>query len=300
MLKTLFVLLFSTFLIIVASCSNDMVEKTADPSEGIEEEVTSENQTEDNVKDNQHQKDVEKESSKEDKKADDESTSDIVTNEKQSEISPQYRINEKNWQVEPIQGANEKVVLLTIDDAPDKYGLQMAEKLKELGVNAIFFVNGHFIDTTEEREILKKIYELGFPIGNHTWNHSNLKKLSEQDQHKEISSLSDEIENITGERPEFFRAPFGANTDYARKLVIEEGMILMNWSYGYDFVKDYMTKEKIADIMINTPLLKNGSNLLMHDREWTFLALEEIVAGLKEKGYEFVDPHLIETHPASK
>ncbi|MFZ3588109.1 polysaccharide deacetylase family protein [Bacillus sp. DJP31] len=212
---------------------------------------------------------------------------------------PMYKINDAHWGVEPLENANDKVVLLTIDDAPDQYGLQMAEVLKEQGVKAIFFVNGHFIDSAEEKAILKQIYDLGFSIGNHTWNHKNLKNLSEEEQFQEIVKLSDEIEAITGARPSFFRAPFGANTDYARKLVKTEGMVLMNWTYGYDFMKDYMTKDSIADIMVNTPLLTNGANLLIHDREWTFLALPEIVNGLKEKEYEFVDPKTIETGASS-
>ncbi len=208
--------------------------------------------------------------------------------------SPLYKINERS-EVVSLNNANEKVVLLTIDDAPDKYGLQMAEILKVHGINAIFFVNGHFIDSAEEKVILKKIFDLGFEIGNHTWNHNNLKKLTEEEQYKEIIDLSNEIEVITGKRPIFFRAPFGSNTDYAKKLAEKEGMVQMNWTYGYDFMKDYMTKESIADIMVNTPLLSNGANLLMHDREWTFQALPDIIKGLKEKGFDFVDPSTIET-----
>ena len=213
----------------------------------------------------------------------------------QEEQKPKYKLNVNNWDIEPIGDANEKVVLLTIDDAPDKYGLEMAKTLHELDAKAIFFVNGHFIDTPEEKAVLKEIYDMGFPIGNHTWNHHNLKKLSKEQQRKEIVSLNDEIEAITGERPKFFRAPFGVNTDYSKEVVKEEKMLLMNWSFGYDWNKEYMSKEAIADIMVNTPLLHSGSNLLMHDREWTNAALEDIVIGLREKGYKMVNPHLIKT-----
>ena len=55
---------------------------------------------------------------------------------------PQYKINEHNWSIEPINQANSKVVLLTIDDAPDKNALEMARILKKLSAPAIFFVNG--------------------------------------------------------------------------------------------------------------------------------------------------------------
>ena len=206
---------------------------------------------------------------------------------------PLYALNPKTYSIEPIKDADPQIVLLTIDDAPDKRALDMAKTLKELNVPAIFFVNGHFITTDEKKETLKEIHDMGFMIGNHTKTHANLKSLTEEEQQDEILSVNEIVEEVTGEKPKFFRAPFGSNTDYSRNLAEQEGMLLMNWSYGYDFVKEYMTKESITDIMINTELLRNGSNLLMHDREWTADALEDIVNGLRGKGYEFVDPKLI-------
>ncbi|MFS0574398.1 polysaccharide deacetylase family protein [Sporosarcina sp. 179-K 3D1 HS] len=203
---------------------------------------------------------------------------------------PLYGMNPNTFSLEPIVDADPQVVLLTIDDAPDKRALDMAKTLKGLNAPAIFFVNGHFIDTEEKRAVLKEIHDLGFVIGNHTQTHANLKKLSEEEQRQEILSVSDTVEEIVGERPKFFRAPFGANTEFSKKIAEEDGMLVMNWSYGYDFEKEYMTREKIAHIMVNTELLRNGSNLLMHDREWTADALEEIVLGLREKGYTLVDP----------
>ncbi|UXH45566.1 polysaccharide deacetylase family protein [Rossellomorea vietnamensis] len=210
-------------------------------------------------------------------------------------LTKDYKINEANWSIEPVDKANPKVVLLTIDDAPDQHALQMAEDLKELKAPAIFFVNGHFLDTPEEKETLKKIHDLGFMIGNHTYSHSSLKDLSPEEQKEEIVSVSDLVESITGERPQFFRAPFGQNTDYSRKLAAEEKMSLMNWTYGYDWEKQYQTKAAITDIMINSPYLNDGANLLMHDRTWTSEALKDIVNGLRSKGYETLDPHRIKT-----
>ncbi|MBM7837503.1 peptidoglycan/xylan/chitin deacetylase (PgdA/CDA1 family) [Alkalihalobacillus xiaoxiensis] len=203
-----------------------------------------------------------------------------------------YEINPNLWTVQPIEGsgADDEVVLLTIDDAPDKYGVDMAATLKEVDAPAIFFVNGHFINTEEKEEQLLEIYEMGFEIGNHTMGHPNLSEISEEQQRAEIVDLNDKIEEITGERPRFFRAPFGVNTDYVREVVAEEEMTLMNWTYGYDWDSNYMTKEAIADIMVNAPELGKGGNLLMHDREHTSAALEDIVNGLRDKGYDFVDP----------
>lgn len=219
---------------------------------------------------------------------------DEVENSVEEIQEPLYELNRATWGFEPIEDANPKVVLLTFDDAPDKHALDMAKTLKELEVPAIFFVNGHFIDTDEEKEMLKEIHELGFAIGNHTKTHANLQQISEAEQDEEILFVSDTVEEVIGERPEFFRAPFGQNTDYSKALVEEEGMLLMNWSFGYDWEKQYMDADSLANIMVNTELLRDGVNLLMHDREWTAEALPKIVEGLRAKGYDFIDPATIQ------
>ncbi|MFC5712341.1 polysaccharide deacetylase family protein [Thalassorhabdus alkalitolerans] len=205
-----------------------------------------------------------------------------------------YTVNQNDWSLEPVNDADEQVVLLTIDDAPDNHGVEMAEILYELDAPAIFFVNGHFLQSEEGEEQLEAIYDMGFAIGNHTMNHQKLDDVSEEEQTEEIVELNDLIEDIIGERPEYFRAPHGVNTDHAREVVEEENMILMNWTYGYDWEADYTEPEPLAEIMVETELLRDGANLLMHDREWTMEALEDIVLGLEEKGYGFVHPDQIE------
>lgn len=243
---------------------------------------------------------VEEQEPGEDKPEDGGGEDDNPSSSNEDSQEPQYIVNESNWTIEsidPLSSAiNPNVVLLTIDDAPDRYALEMATILKELNVKAIFFVNGHFLETEQERNTLKEIYDMGFPIGNHTMTHKSLRQLTEDEQYEEIVSLSDRVEEITGERPRFFRAPFGTNTDYATDLVKQEGMILMNWTYGYDWENEYMDAEALADIMVNTELLSSGSNLLMHDREWTKDALADIVKGLQAKNYEILDPDLIGDH----
>jgi peptidoglycan/xylan/chitin deacetylase (PgdA/CDA1 family) len=227
-------------------------------------------------------------------------------NQEEETKEPLYSINENDWSVQPVSEGegNEKVVLLTIDDAPDEHAVEMAATLKDLNAKAIFFVNGHFLDTEEERQKLKEIHDMGFAIGNHTFNHQKLDEVSEDKQREEIVRLNELITEIIGEKPKYFRAPHGVNTDFVKNLVKEEGMTLMNWTYGYDYFKPYMDSEKLKTAMItgegpevDVPysLLKPGANLLMHDRDWTNEALADIVKGLREKGYEILDPALIKT-----
>ncbi|MEW9677842.1 polysaccharide deacetylase family protein [Lentibacillus sp. L22] len=207
--------------------------------------------------------------------------------------TPKYKISDA-WSVVPIsKHANEKVVLLTFDDAPDEHALDIAKTLKKLDASAIFFVNGHFLKSPEKKQELKQIHDMGFVIGNHTYNHTLLPDVSKEKQKEEIVRVDDMVEKIIGEKPKFFRAPNGANTDYSKQIVKDEGMTLMNWSYGYDWNKEYMSKDAITDIMLHTDLLNNGANLLMHDRPWTAAAIKDIVTGLRDQGYEIVDPKLI-------
>ncbi|GGK04188.1 oligosaccharide deacetylase [Lentibacillus kapialis] len=224
---------------------------------------------------------------------------------KEKNSEPAYKIDKETSSIVPLkEQANEKVVLLTIDDVPDTYSIDMANTLKDMDAEAIFFVNGHFLETPEGKRKLKKIYDMGFEIGNHTYTHAYLPDLSTEEQRKEIVSVSDKIEEIIGERPKFFRAPNGANTDFSKQLVKDEGMVKMNWTYGFDYFEPYMDPEKITEAMVTgkgpevdvpNSLLKPGANLLMHDREWTNKALADIITGLRDKGYDMADPDLIKT-----
>lgn len=297
MKRLLFVLCFAV--LVFTGCSNESI---TDVSEKVE-------QPENDTNTSPHEETKESTEPQEQPQETTDSKEIVGEKIKETTTSPKYKINESTWSVEPIEKeGNEKLVLLTIDDAPDKYSLEMANTLKELGVNAIFFVNGHFIDTKEEQARLKEIYDMGFAIGNHTYNHQKLDDVSEEKQREEIVKLNALIEEVTGERPKFFRAPHGVNTDFSTQLAKEEGMVLMNWTYGYDYFKPYMNADKLTTAMVtgegpevDVPysLLKPGANLLMHDRDWTNAALTDIVKGLQDKGYEVANPNLIQTIPAS-
>lgn len=289
MKKIIYLLVFCCFFILIGC--QDQTKETEPTSDEITESLDSDDNMDNDtqIEDNQ-QEEKEKETN--------------VTPAPEQEIQLLYRLNEDNWSLEPIEdGIDENVVLLTIDDIPDKHALEMAKILKKLDAPAIFFANGHFLHNEENKEMLRQIHELGFPIGNHTMTHPNLAEISEADQRAEILELNTLIEEIIGEKPKFFRAPHGVNTDFVRELVKQENMLLMNWTYGYDYFEPYKDAEKLTEAMItgkgpevdvNYSLLKPGANLLMHDREWTLAALEDIVKGLREQGYSFVDPATIE------
>lgn len=207
-----------------------------------------------------------------------------------------YEVNTATQAIVPLsEDENTKVALLTFDDAPDKYALDIARVLIEKDAPAVFFVNGMFLKSESGAAQLKEIHEMGFEIGNHTQTHASLPSLSEEEQYNEIMETSDLVEEITGTRPRFFRAPFGQNTDYTKQLAKDEGMVLMNWTYGYDWEKEYQDADALTDIMIDNPYLNDGANLLMHDRSWTLEALPAIIDGLREQEYELLDSELIQS-----
>lgn len=251
-------------------------------------------------------------SSNEDTSAVDETTEEVETTEEdateeevveeeveeEEDLAYQYEINPNIFSVEPIDGEtteDEKLVLLTFDDAPYGNSLEIAEVLEERGVNAIFFVNSMYMEDEEGKAAIQDLHERGFEIANHTHTHAKLDDYSEENQREEIITTNDIVEEATGERPRFFRAPHGIMTEYSKQVVAEEGMTWMNWSFGYDWEVQYQDADALADITLNTELLGNGANILMHDREWTAAAVPTIVDGLIEQGFTIVDPKLI-TH----
>ncbi len=206
-----------------------------------------------------------------------------------------YRINAATSVVEPIdETIDPKVALLTFDDAPDQHAVEIAEQLKMINAPAIFFVNGMYIASDEGKDKLKQLYDMGFAIGNHTQTHPNLSTISPEEQREEIIATNEAIYEVIGEKPHFFRAPHGVTTETSAAIMAEEGMVSMNWTYGYDWEANYQNSEALTDIMLNTDYLNNGANLLMHDRSWTNDAVVSIAEGLIEKGYTLVDPNFIE------
>ncbi|SFP02529.1 polysaccharide deacetylase family protein [Salibacterium halotolerans] len=263
-------------------------EDAASDTETNQTKTGEERSSTDNPKKDEKEAPQKKES---EKKAEDKKNDEKQTEEEKENASPLYEVNPADSSLDPVnKEADPKKVLVTIDDAPDTYSVKMAKTLSKEGVPAVFFVNGHFLNDQQGKEKLKKIADMGFEIGNHTMTHANVSELSSAELKQEIGALNKKIEDVTGETPEFFRAPFGDNSEKSKAFIKDQGMTWMNWSYGYDWNAKYQNAKALTDIMVNTKLLGNGSNLLMHDREWTKEALDDIIKGLREKGYGFIDP----------
>ncbi len=213
--------------------------------------------------------------------------------EETAEAETLYRMTEIYTIVPIEEGADKNVVLLTFDDGPKDETMvtTMLEVLEKHEAKAIFFVNGFRVE--QNPELLKMIYEKGHAIGNHSWDHINLREASNDQIDQQVEAVQRKVEELTGEAPQFFRPPHGAGNDYLKQKVKEEGMLYMTWSTSpEDWLAQNQTAEKVIELTLER--VHPGANLLMHEVPWTVEALDEMLTKLKEKGYAFVDPHAIE------
>lgn len=212
-------------------------------------------------------------------------------------IPPLYHINKAYRVVPNEEGTETKVVLLTFDDGPKEQEMidGLIDTLDKHQAKAIFFVNGYRVET--HPELLKLIHDRGQVIGNHSWDHIDLKKESESEARKQVEDVQAIVEDTIGERPRFFRPPFGSGNDQLHQIVEENNMIYMTWSNG-SLDWDSKNKNKPEAVIQNVlEQLHAGSNILMHELPWTVEALDGLLTQLEEKGYSFVDPRTISEAP---
>ncbi|TBL79778.1 polysaccharide deacetylase family protein [Paenibacillus thalictri] len=224
-------------------------------------------------------------------------TSAQVTAPTPAEQTKTYRLNPKTVDIVPISpDGNKKVVLLTFDDGPkNKETLEpLLDTLDKHKAKAIFFVNGYLVKRNPE--LLKQIHERGQYIGNHSWDHIDLKKENNEKVTQQITDVQTIVKDLIGKPPVFFRPPFGSGSDYVRQKALDEHLLYMTWSNGS---KDWemSTKKNNPDEVVQNVLdqLRPGSNILMHELPWTGKALDTLLTRLEEKQYAFVDPGAIET-----
>ncbi|CAH1221403.1 hypothetical protein PAECIP111893_04717 [Paenibacillus plantiphilus] len=205
-----------------------------------------------------------------------------------------YRMNAA-YRFEPIdKETSDKVVLLTFDDGPKEAEMidSMLDTLDKHKAKAIFFVNGYRVK--QHPELLKKIADRGQTIGNHSWDHIDLKKQTKEEIEKQLGDVQTIVKETIGNSPVFFRPPFGSGGDKVKQIAREHGMLFMTWSNG-SLDWDKSTKDKPDKVISNVmEQLHPGANILMHELPWTDKALDTLLAKLEEKGYSFIDPATID------
>ncbi|MEU3984207.1 polysaccharide deacetylase family protein [Streptomyces sp. NPDC026672] len=120
-------------------------------------------------------------------------------------------------------------MLLTFDDGPDPdFTPHVLDTLARHDVRATFFVCGEMADWN--RDLLARMADEGHVVGNHTWSHPQLNLLKRGRIRDEMERTSDVVEKAYGDRPQWFRAPYGAWNRAVFQLGAEMGMEPLAWT----------------------------------------------------------------------
>lgn len=178
-------------------------------------------------------------------------------------------------------GIGEKAIALTFDDGPSDYTEELLDGLELYGARATFFVIGSKAE--KNPETVKRAHEDGHLIGNHTYSHIDFYESSLTEIEEDIQKGSDVIEQITGERPLFLRAPYGNVTFLQLKQL---DCFFVHWSSS---TLDWFREEEEYIYKRIMKKARDGAIILMHDtREVTVKAVLRAIPELQEQGYELV------------
>ena len=185
----------------------------------------------------------------------------------------------KDRQVDPTR----PMVAITFDDGPnEKRTNKILDILEKHNVVATFFELGYLVEKNEKTVLREE--SLGCEIGNHSYEHKNLDKLTGFSIRKDIKKSEMAFEKILGHKTKLFRAPYGnanskvrGNVDYP---IIKWDIDTLDWKSR--------DKDKILG-KIREVENYDGRIILMHSLyDSTVEAVDVIVPELIEKGYQLV------------
>jgi peptidoglycan-N-acetylglucosamine deacetylase len=150
--------------------------------------------------------------------------------------------------------------------------------------------------------VLRQEVQEGHVIGNHSWNHPNLTKISTAEARSQIERTENEIAEIAKVRPRFFRPPYGALNDQVIELVIEMQYKIILWDVDSLDWSGITAQQVEANVLAH---VRPGAMILFHSAggtgeslEDTVRALPKIVTTLRKEGYSFLTVPELLTIPA--
>lgn len=161
---------------------------------------------------------------------------------------------------------------------------KILEILEKNNVKITFFMVGNWID--KYPEAVKKIYEAGHEIGTHSNTHPHVNQLSAEKNLEEIKLSVSKIEQITGNKTNLYRTPYGEYNNTVIKTAQENGYYTIQWNLD---TLDYegLTGEQMWNRIKNK--LENGSIILSHNgTKYTAESLDMLINNIKSKGFEIV------------
>lgn len=200
-----------------------------------------------------------------------------------------------------IAHTNKKQVALTFDDGPDiTFTPEILDILKQNNIRATFFIVG--ARAKAHPEMIKRIEHDGHAIGNHSWDHPDLDKLSNNDVTSEIQRTDNTLFYLLGYHPTFVRPPYGAADLRVIKSIGLMGCKIIDWSVD---TRDWAGTPP-AKILLNVRSeIHPGAIILQHcaggkgeNLSNTVTALPQIIKELRSQGYQFVTvPELLGISP---
>ena len=177
------------------------------------------------------------------------------------------------------------MIALTFDDGPNTTTTdQVLDLLQKYQVRASFFLIGNNI-TDESAEVVKRAYDMGCEIDNHSKSHPYMNEMTAEEIIAEVQYVSDKVEEITGQPTLFFRPPYIAVSDTMYEsidMTFISGAGCDDWDASVDVETRIKKVQRLA---------QDGIIILLHDAEGndqTVEALDTIIPALLEKGYQFV------------
>ena len=218
-----------------------------------------------------------------------------IVDEKYVTLPFSYRIDQV--------GAAKKKIALSFDDGPNPQSTpQILDILKQKKATATFFVIGS--NANQYLGLLKREYDEGHEIGNHTYTHPSADTVSRAQLELELNLTERLFASTLGVKTLFFRPPYGI--DHQPETAGEVSSLPIPQSMGYLLVGARIdphdwgepgglppppTKEIIQRVL-EQAADGDGNIVLMHDgggdRSHTVEALPAIIDGLRAEGFEIV------------
>lgn len=177
---------------------------------------------------------------------------------------------------------SKKRIALTFDDGPHpEVTKQILELLEKYNAKATFFMLGSRVQYYPG--LAREVHDAGHEIGNHTWTHPVLTKMTPGAIQKEYESTEQALVKAIGENSTVFRPPYGAINDSVRKLIPIHSV---NWTID---TLDWKHRDPAKLLPMLKEALHNNSIVLMHDiHQSTADGLEPVLSYLQSEGYEFL------------
>lgn len=179
-----------------------------------------------------------------------------------------------------------KQMALTFDAGTESVQYSILNTLRQYNVRCTFFVTGLIAQTTPDFWV--QATQDGHEVCNHTWDHPDLRYISDDQIRWELAAAEATIYGITGNhcRP-LFRAPYGARNSHVLQIAAEEGYRHVFWTTDTGDASWLAQSQEIIDRTMAAA--QNGAIILLHcTLTTTATAVQTIVPTLLSQGYELV------------